>query len=196
MPKKRTNPYRIPVSIRDYDLKDLKAEATTKMVLQEWAIILAAIASFSDITTEHLLSYWDQVNNAATQVDDFESAQKWLSRIQDMASCSLPLRRVNLHVKTKADINKLQRHLLSNAKATAFAMIVEAMITQEVMEEEDLKTVIRKSVSMNEEIDEGRISVQDLVDMLQDEYSIRLEILEGRTVLHRTVLEEESSLML
>lgn len=185
MSRKKTNPHRIPANINDYNLEGMKFNATMSMVFQEWAIILTAIASFSGITAEHLQTYWAEINNATTQVNNFESTQKWLSKIQDLAGCTLPLRHVNWCVRTKADIRNLQRRLLNNAQATAFAMLFEAMITHAMMKEEDLRTIIQKTVMMNEEIDEGRISVQDLVDMLEDEYSIKLEILDGKIVLHQ-----------
>lgn len=44
MSRKTVNPNRIPISEKDYDLDEIKRQATSGMVLQTWAVILAAMS--------------------------------------------------------------------------------------------------------------------------------------------------------
>ena len=43
MKRKKTNPNRIPISPKNYDLEKLKQQAANGKVLQTWAVLLAAL---------------------------------------------------------------------------------------------------------------------------------------------------------
>lgn len=45
MKRKKTNPNRIPISPKNYDLEKLKQQAANGKVLQTWAVLLAALSN-------------------------------------------------------------------------------------------------------------------------------------------------------
>ncbi len=55
MNRKKANPNRVPIGPGDYDLEQIKDQATSSMVLQEWAVILAALSNLEGMSTK---SYW------------------------------------------------------------------------------------------------------------------------------------------
>ena len=46
MSRKKVNPNRVPIGPGDYDLEQIKDQATSSIVLQEWAVILATLSNF------------------------------------------------------------------------------------------------------------------------------------------------------
>ena len=68
MKRKKTNPNRIPISPKNYDLEKLKQQATNGKVLQTWAVLLAALSNLGGMTTERLLNIWQQIDQAPTQI--------------------------------------------------------------------------------------------------------------------------------
>lgn len=64
MKRKKTNPNRIPISPKNYDLEKLKQQAANGKVLQTWAVLLAALSNFEGMTTEKLLDIWQQIDQA------------------------------------------------------------------------------------------------------------------------------------
>lgn len=57
MKRKKINPNRVPIGPGDYDLEQIKEQATSGMVLQEWAVILAALSNLEGMTTGKLLDF-------------------------------------------------------------------------------------------------------------------------------------------
>lgn len=172
--KKKTNPNKIPISPKDYEIEQIKLDATRGMGLQVWAAFLAALTSFSETTTDSLLDFFSTVNDSTTTIGNFDDTQEWLSKIEEFSGETLPLKRVNLDIKTKGDLDRFQNCLRRNAQAATFAIILEPTIREHILEEETLKIVIKKVINMIEEIDAGEISVQDIQEMLQDEYGLYL----------------------
>ena len=172
--KKKTNPNKIPISLKDYDVEQIKLDATRGMAMQVWAAFLAALTSFSETTTNSLLDFFSTVNDSTTTIGNFDDTQKWLSIIQDFFGETLPLKKVNLNIKTQGDLDKFRNCLKRNAQAATFAIILEPTIREHILEEEALKIVIKKVLDMIEEIDAGEISVQDIQEMLKDEYGLCL----------------------
>lgn len=185
MKKKKTNPNRIPVNISEADIEQMKREAVHGTGLQEWAVFLAALSDFAETTADSLLDFYTRANDATTSIKTYDDTQECLANILDIAGATLPLRKVNLNIKTRKDIEKLCSQMKKNAQAAAFAIILEPVISQEMMEKEKLKTVIQKAVAMNEEIEDGEISVKDIQDMLLDEYGLHLENFENTAILRR-----------
>lgn len=190
--KKKTNPNKIPINVKDYDAEQIKLEATQKMALQVWAAFLAALTSFSETTSDSLLGFFCAVNNSMTTISDFDDTQEWLSKIKCLFGKTLPLKGVNPDIKTKGDLIRFQSGLERNAKAATFAIILEPMIRDHVLEDETLKIVVKKVLDLLEEIDAGEISVQDIQEMLQDEYGLCLEQSDNSATLKPLEKLEES----
>ena len=55
MSRKKVNPNRVPIGPGDYDLEQIKDQATSSIVLQEWAVILATLSNLEGMSTEKLL---------------------------------------------------------------------------------------------------------------------------------------------
>lgn len=185
MAKKKVNPNKIPVSEHDYDLEQMKVEATQNMSLQIWAAFLSALTGFSGTTTDSLLELYDKVSNATTNIRDFDSTQKCLLDIRKLAGVTMELKKVKLGIHTQGDLDRLRSRLRKNSQAATFAIILDPVISQELLPEEDTVALIRKVVSLNEEIEEGRITVEDIQEMLREEYHLELGRTENLAVLSR-----------
>lgn len=66
------------------------------------------------------------------------------------------------------------RTTTANAVSAAFAIIAEPMIRKKILPSEELRIVLQRAAAMNEEIADGEISVQDIQQMLLDEYGLKL----------------------
>lgn len=185
MAKKKVNPNKIPVSISDDVLEQMKLEATQDMSIQIWAIFLAALTSFSGTSADSLLALYDQISNATTKIRDFDSTRECLSDICKLAGATMELKKVRLEVHTQGDLDRLRNRLRKNSQAASFAIILDPVISQELLPEEDTVALIRKMVSLNEEIEEGRITVEDIQEMLREEYHLELGRTENLAVLSR-----------
>ena len=65
------------------------------------------------------------------------------------------------------------RTITTIAVSAAFATIAEPMIRKRILSSEELRIVLQRA-AMNEEIADGEISVQDIQQMLLDEYGLKL----------------------
>ena len=174
MKRKRINPNRIPVGPGDYDFEQIKEQATSGMVLQEWAVILAALSNLQDMTTEKLLDFWQRMDRAPTQIHSFEDTERELVEIRELSGVSLSIQRISPVIHTQGDLSRFIRTVSANAVATAFAIIVEPMIREHILPSEELCIVLRRAAAMNEEIADGELSVRDIQQMLLEEYGLRL----------------------
>lgn len=67
MSRKKVNPNRVPIGPGDYDLEQIKDQATSSIVLQEWAVILAALSNLEGMSTEKLLDFWRKMDQVSTR---------------------------------------------------------------------------------------------------------------------------------
>ena len=72
------------------------------------------------------------------------------------------------------------RTTTANAVSAAFAIIAEPMIREKIIPPEELRIVLQRAAAMNEEIADGEISVQDIQQMLLDEYGLKLVDADGQ----------------
>lgn len=183
MGHKKINPNRIPVSREDYDLEQIKEQATKGMVLQEWAVILAAQANLEGMTTERIMDFWRHVDRAPTMIHTFADAEKELAEIRTLTGFALSIQHIEPTIHTRGDLIRFERAVKANAVATAFAIIAEPMIREEVLPLDELQIILQRALSINEEIADGEISVGDIQEMLQEEYNLRLSNIEDRCTL-------------
>lgn len=174
MKRKKTNPNRIPISPKNYDLEKLKQQATNGKVLQTWAVLLAALSDLGGMTTERLLDIWQQIDQAPTQIYTFAETEKELVKIRELTGVSLSLQRSSSGIHTEGDLTHFIRTTTANAVSAAFAIIAEPMIREKIIPPEELRIVLQRAAAMNEEIADGEISVQDIQQMLLDEYGLKL----------------------
>lgn len=86
------------------------------------------------------------------------------------------------------------RTTTANAVSAAFAIIAEPMIREKILPLEELRIVLQRAAAMNEEIADGEISVQDIQQMLLDEYGLKLIDVGGQCFL--VVVENAGPAML
>ena len=77
-------------------------------------------------------------------------------------------------IRTEGDLTHFIRTTAANAVSAAFAIIAEPMIREKIIPPEELRIVLQRAAAMNEEIADGEISVQDIQQMLLDEYGLKL----------------------
>lgn len=77
-------------------------------------------------------------------------------------------------IHTEGDLTHFIRTTTANAVSAAFAIIAEPMIREKILPLEELRIVLQRAAAMNEEIADGEISVQDIQQMLLDEYDLKL----------------------
>ncbi|MBS5725318.1 MAG: hypothetical protein KHW59_05990 [Clostridiales bacterium] len=85
------------------------------------------------------------------------------------------------------------RTITTIAVSAAFATIAEPMIRKRILSSEELRIVLQRA-AMNEEIADGEISVQDIQQMLLDEYGLKLIDVGGQCFL--VVVENAEPAML
>lgn len=175
MSRKKVNPNRVPIGPGDYDLEQIKEQATSGMVLQEWAVILAALSNLQGMTTEKLLDFWQRMDQAPTQIHSFEDTERELVEIRELSGVPLSIQRISPVIHTQGDLSRFIRTVSANAVATAFAIIVEPMIRESILPAEELCIVLRRAAAMNEEIADGELSVRDIQQMLLEEYGLQLK---------------------
>ena len=193
MKRKKTNPNRIPISPKNYDLEKLKQQAANGKVLQTWAVLLAALSNFEGMTTEKLLDIWQQIDQAPTQIYTFAETEQELVKIRELTGVSLSLQRSSSVIHTEGDLTHFIRTTTANAVSAAFAIIAEPMIRKRILSSEELRIVLQRA-AMNEEIADGEISVQDIQQMLLDEYGLKLIDVGGQCFL--VVVENAEPAML
>ena len=180
MKRKKTNPNRIPISPKNYDLEKLKQQATNGKVLQTGAVLLAALSNLGGMTTERLLNIWQQIDQAPTQIYTFAETEKELVKIRELTGVSLSLQRSSSGIHTEGDLAHFIRTTTANAVSAAFAIIAEPMIREKILPSEELRIVLQRAAAMNEEIADGEISVQDIQQILLNEYSLKVINVSGQ----------------
>lgn len=180
MSQKKVNPNRVPVGPGDYNLEQIKNQAANGKVLQTWAVLLAALSNLGGMTTGKLLDIWQQIDQAPTQIHTFEETEQELVKIRELTGVSLSLQRSSSAIHTKGDLTHFIRTTTANAVSAAFAIIAEPMIREKIIPPEELRIVLQRAAAMNEEIADGEISVQDIQQMLLDEYGLKLVDADGQ----------------
>ena len=179
MKRKKINPNRIPISPKNYDLEEIKKQATNGKVLQTWAVLLAALSNLEGMTTEKLLDIWQQIDQAPTQIYTFAETEQELVKIRELTGVSLSLQRSSSGIHTEGDLTHFIRTITTIAVSAAFATIAEPMIRKRILSSEELRIVLQRA-AMNEEIADGEISVQDIQQILLNEYSLKVINVSGQ----------------
>lgn len=146
------------------------------------------------MTTEKLLDIWQQIDQAPTQIYTFAETEQELVKIRELTGVSLSLQRSSSVIHTEGDLTHFIRTTTANAVSAAFAIIAEPMIREKILPLEELRIVLQRAAAMNEEIADGEISVQDIQQMLLDEYGLKLIDVGGQCFL--VVVENAEPAML
>ena len=175
MGKKKTNPNKIPIAADSYDIEQITIDATNNNVMKGWALVFGAFASLNSTTTEGLVDLWEKANSYSTTIQDYDDVADSLKYIEKIAEITIPFEQISTaNIKTKGDLDKFIRRANQNALYAAFAIIAEPIIQEKMLPEETISALFRKAYDLEQEIVQKRISLQDILEMLEDEYFIRL----------------------
>ncbi len=175
MAKKKTNPNKIPIAADSYDIEQITIDATNRNVLKGWTLIFGAFASLNSTTTEGLVDLWEKTNTYSTTILSYDDVADSLKYIEKIADIRIPFEQISTaNIKTKGDLDKFIKRANQNALYAAFAIIAEPIIKEKMLPKETISALFSKAYDLEQEILQKRITLQDILDMLEDEYSICL----------------------
>lgn len=178
--KKKLNPNRIPVSQKDISVNEEITKTTIDMTYRGWLIMLGALADFYETTREDVLALWAEVNSYAGTVRSYWSAERYLKKLETLTGLSMPFGMVSAeNITNQAELNRFRRKVEQNALYSAIALIAEPMVEKKMFSEEKLCEVIRRALSLNEEITDKSISEDDILGVLRDELGV--DLAKGKT---------------
>lgn len=183
--KKKVNPNRKPVKSEEINSKDITMRSTRGMVFRAWLDILAAMAGFEGTDQKGMMEFWDNVNGFASTVHRYEDVSDVLSQLEELTGIHLEFKPICMtHKYTQGELKKLERQSKRNARATAFALVIEPIVRGGLFDQEMTKKLLQKAYSYDEDIDSGRLKPEDIQMMLLDEYDVFLESTEDGPMLH------------
>lgn len=176
MGKKKQNPNRVPVSLPEDYMETVKTEETNRMVMRAWALIMAALSSFQETTADSMEQLWHDVNRYPTKIHSYQDAVACLKALEKKTGVHIDCVQIGIiQIKTQGDLIRFHRRLDRYAIGLSWAILFEPMVEKEFFPDEMLRKILEKALSFNEEMEEGRISLEDIQGMLKDEYGVNLE---------------------
>lgn len=194
MAKKKQNPNKIPINLNEVDLDKIRMDATNRTVLRVWALVLVAIADFKDTTVETLREAWHVVNLANTKINSFSAVKLQLQAFEKRTGVAIPLYPAvgKEPIRTQGELARFIRRTDRYALSSAYAILSEPMLTRHLFSDEKIGRIFQKAVDMNEELENGQITLDDLLEVLRDEYGVILEETEKGTRLLLEVRDDEA----
>ena len=173
--KKKVNPNKIPLLNCKPDFHKISEIASDKATLIAWAEVLGALADFPNMCTEKMQQLWADTNKAAVRVHHQKDVELWIPKIEEIAGIRLPYTVASLSdVHTKGELNRAMRKIERKALVFAYAIIGQQFVEKELLPLEDVGRVFQKADSLDKEIADQRITINDLLEMLRDEYGLEL----------------------
>ena len=183
MGRKKTNPHKVPLAQKTFDAEKMVIDITNKNVSKGWALFLGALAHFRWTTSESMKRLWDDVYTY-TVPNSNNSIAKSLKYLEKITGIPTPYQEISTeNIRTQGDLDKFIKRANQNALYTFFSIIAEPIVNKKLLKEEDIPLVFRKAYALEDEITQGYITIQDLLDMLEDEYAICLKEVNGQVEL-------------
>jgi len=184
MGNKKTNPNRIPVRWSEADTRRATDETTQEAILRAWMLVLCALGSRWDTTTESLLGFWNTVNNGYTKLQSVDDIEKRLDSLADFIGIRFPFHRINTsNIRSKSAVARLYSKLLENSLHAMFALIADTVIQQDLMDRDMICRLFWKVQDMSLDIKQGNLTDEDLLGVLKEEYSLHIFYRDGNVVL-------------
>lgn len=173
--KKKKNPNRCPVR-EQIDIHVVMEEVTKEMTFLGWLLVMGALSDFYETTAESLIDLWKKVNDFSAVFQKSHDYSASLEHADKVLGQSMPYPKITtIEVKTEGDKNKLYRKMRSNALYSAFSLIAIPMLTYNLLDEKIVQKAFQGARELNEELEDGRITVSDIQGMLIDEYGLALQ---------------------
>lgn len=174
MGKKKVNRNRVPIKLDPREIAELTKATTGGCVLLAWAVVLAALSDYRDIAAADMVLLWDIINQYPTSARDLAGVRRELAKVNELTGVAFPVVLNADDIHTQGELNRYVKRAHKNAVSTSMAILLESIISKNLLPDERLRTVVRKAQLMLEEIEEGSLSVPDIQEMLLDEYQIQL----------------------
>lgn len=192
MVKKKVNPNKIPLLNSKPNIHEISEAASDRATLVAWAEVFGALADFPEMCTEKMQQLWTDANKAAGRVHRQEDVIFWVSEIEEIAAIKLPYTIISpVNVRTKGELNRAIRKIERKALVFAYSIIGQQFVEKELLPLEDIGRVFQKADSLDKEITDGRITLNDLLEMLRDEFGLVLATSNTGVKLVRCIQEEQ-----
>lgn len=176
MPKKKVNPHRKPISKADFDIEQLKIEATDQMTFLGWLLVLISFADLKKTTAEDLWNVWHTSNHYETKLHDLETVCRKLRGIAERTHTPVVLQEITYPaIRSQGDVERFIRKANKNALFAALAMIMEPFFDKSLYSDDILEFVWKKILSYQESIEHQELSPKELRWVLQEEFKMDLE---------------------
>ena len=190
MPKKKINPNRMPISKREIDVNQIVRASSDKMMLRAWVLILGAFADFYTSTTDAMLQIWERANSNAVKINTYALAAAKLKKLEQKTGLQFPFGQLSSDgIKTRGDLDRFVRRVERNALHSAFAVIVDPIIEDEMLQQDELAVLLEKACELDREIEDGMITLEDILGVLEEEFSIVLEHSQGEVKFFKRSLQ-------
>lgn len=182
MPRKKTNPSRIPFHMNEAEARRFLEEETVRMNIYAWAIVLGAVADRRDTTAESLLTFFEAVNGKSPRLRSRRSVEARLSVLEELTGIPFPFHDLHIsNLRTQRDVDRLCQKADENAVHSMFALIADVALAYHIMTKEEVCRLFQKAHVLSDELSEGRIILQDLLEVLEQEFGLLL-FMEGSSV--------------
>lgn len=173
--KKKVNPNKIPLSHAKIDIHELAEQVSDQATLIAWAEILGALADFPEMTSDKLWHIWLKTNKAAGRVHQQGDVESWVEKIEKIAGIQLQYTISSPEkARTKGELDRALRKVERKALVFAYAIIGRQLVELELLPLDDIGRLFRKADSLDREIADRRITLNDLLEMLRDEFGLVL----------------------
>lgn len=187
MSRKKTNPGRIPSAISEEEAKRLIENEVDRMILYAWALVLGAMADRPDTTAESLMDFCETVSDGSGRLQSRRDVSPCLSALEELTGLKFPFHTLIVTgIRTKRDVERLRRKADENSIHSMFALIADAALVRGLITKEYAGSLFRKVHVLDEELSEGRISLQDLLGVLEEEFGLLLVAKGAGISLHYT----------
>lgn len=88
-------------------------------------------------------------------------------------------------IKTQGDLNQFRRKLEKKCLYSAFALMAKPMVVSGKYDEDFLKRLFHKAVSLEEDVANKTIKIWEITDALEEEFGLLLNSEDGNTHLRR-----------
>lgn len=175
MPRKKTNPSRIPASVSEADARRIIDEEADRMLLCSWAVVLCALASRRDTTADRMMDFCEAVNARSSKMRTYEEVAACLAGMEKLTGKDFPFYTLAANnIRSRGDVERLRRRAAVSSMHSMFALIKDAAATYHLMEEDELRFLLQKAHDISTDFHAGEISLQDLLWVLEEEYSLQL----------------------
>lgn len=190
MPRKKTNPGRIPASVSEAEARQIINNEADRMLLCSWAVVLCALASRRDTTAESMMEFCESVNSKSSKLRTCREVTACLASLEALTGKSFPFYALAVdNIRSRGALERLRRRAAVSTMHSMFALIADALVTHHLMEEDDLRFLFQKAYDIAEDFHSGALSLQDLLWVLEEEYALRLTT-EGTNVLLECVEQQ------